>query len=60
VGFRPFFSPKGWDNLAQGNALGTRAYWPSSLKGWDIFAGRIAALQAAGMNPRLTQGVALG
>jgi hypothetical protein len=23
-GFAPFFSPKGWGNIAQGNALGKR------------------------------------
>jgi hypothetical protein len=31
----PFFSLKGWDNLAQGNALGLMTVWQSSLKGWD-------------------------
>jgi hypothetical protein len=29
------FSLKGWDNLAQGNALGMMAVCCSSLKGWD-------------------------
>ncbi|HEV3383191.1 MAG TPA: hypothetical protein VG097_00170 [Gemmata sp.] len=28
-------SPKGWDNLAQGNALGNHTPTKSSLKGWN-------------------------
>jgi hypothetical protein len=29
------FSLKGWNNIAQGNALGKRTSTTSSLKGWD-------------------------
>src|SRR3569623_2154801 len=40
------FSLKGWDNIAQGNALGkaTQHKRSSSLKGWDR---TVAVLQAA-------------
>jgi hypothetical protein len=31
----PVFSLKGWNNLAQGNALGMLTIECSSLKGWD-------------------------
>ena len=55
----PLFTPKGWDNLAQGEALGCEAKWFSSLKGWDR-VGRVAALQAAKARHPSTQGFALG
>src|SRR2546423_23719 len=29
------FTPKGWDNIAQGAALGSQDQQPPSLKGWD-------------------------
>jgi hypothetical protein len=43
-----FFSLKGWDNIAQGNALGKRLLEQSSLKGWDnqLFHYSVPALQA--------------
>jgi mono/diheme cytochrome c family protein len=50
----PIFTPKGWDNLAQGEALGSRSQINRpSLKGWDKPS--VAALQAAfqsGPGPR--------
>jgi hypothetical protein len=43
-----FFSLKGWDNIAQGNALGKRLLEQSSLKGWDnqLLHYSVPALQA--------------
>ncbi len=56
-----FFSLKGWDNLAQGNALGFEQS-TTSLKGWDndLLWPFVPALQAGISNHDKTQGVALG
>jgi hypothetical protein len=51
------FSPKGWDYLAQGNALGQASETTGSLKGCDNV---VAAFQAASVIDRVTQSVALG
>jgi hypothetical protein len=56
------FTPKGWDNLAQGNALGWMYFRESSLKGWDNESKFVVvpALQAGRFKHQFTQGVALG
>jgi hypothetical protein len=48
------FTPKGWEPLAQGNALGSRPYPSSRLKAWDGW--RVAGLQPAGWSRSRTQG----
>jgi hypothetical protein len=53
-----FFSPKGWDSLAQGNALGTEAIGMCSLKGCDTPS--YPRPSACKTNTPDTQGVALG
>jgi len=52
------FSLKGWDNIAQGNALGRRSI-KCTLKGCDSLL-VVPALQAGLSNLHETQGVALG
>src|SRR5205814_2380207 len=52
------FTPEGWDNVARGEALGTRSQQPPSLKGWD--KPPVAALQAAFQSGPATRGVAPG
>ncbi len=61
VAFRPRFSPKGWDNLAQGNALGGDAEKECSPKGCDT-PGDENCPSPSGWNANAdpTQGVALG
>jgi len=52
-----FFSPKGWDNIAQGNALGWRSILRSSLKGCDNYCPNLSGWPAFDLD---SQGVALG
>jgi DNA polymerase III alpha subunit len=53
--YQAFFTPKGCDSLARGNAPGSEGQFSASLKGWDNE--HVAALQAA--RTQLTQPGAL-
>ena len=48
---RPFFSPKGWDNIAQGNALGFQgiSIQPEGLGQGIAEPKGVPALQAGGI-----------
>jgi hypothetical protein len=53
----PFFSLKGWNKLAQGNALGRHLFFLFSPKGWNSI---VPALQAGKNDLPASQGFALG